>query len=275
MSARSRCEHLTTNHGDVWWLDETTWVRVSGLDEAHPRHRERQEAVSELLAGRGMVVKARPEQAWTGLHLAVAGSGPLARQVCKELLRSGLGRLDCLDPFARNSEGQAVVRALRARHRARISWVDEVAELAGRGVDLVLVAPDTVEADRLLLAELVRQDIPHLLLGAHGDVGRIGPLVRPGRGPCQGCADLARGQLETAWPQVVAALGCRRARPHPTITGLVAARAVLAVGWLARGVDDGSGLQGRVEVIDLFDPAPRRASFGVHPDCGCRWHPQL
>lgn len=273
MSTRSRCEQVITSQGELWWLDETTWIKVTGLDQGHPRAGQQQETVAELLAGHGMLGHDGPEQAWRGLHLAVAGTGALGRQVARELLRSGLGRLDCLDPMARTAEGQAMVRTLRSRHRARISWVAEVTDLAGRGVDLVLVAPTTIEADRLLLAELVRQDLPHLVLGAHGDLARIGPLVRPGRGPCQGCADLARGQVEAAWPQLLATLGSRPARPHPTMTSLVAARAVLAVGWLARGADDGSRLQGRVEVIDLFDPRPRESNVARHPDCGCGWQP--
>jgi len=70
---------------------------------------------------------------------------------------------------------------------------------ARRGRPLYIVAPGTVEADRVLVAELKSRGLPHLVVRAGMETGVVGPFVLPGT-TCLTCTDLARRAGDPSWP---------------------------------------------------------------------------
>lgn len=304
MPTRVRAHRISTSHAVRYWVDETCWAelpdadprvesRLLGADGWATRARLHRglsqddqrclDGLLDLFTDHGLAVAHPCRQPLASLQVAVIGSGQLARHLTQGLLRSGIPRLDCHDPSppdphvwpgSRHSTGgAALARWLRPRNGQRVRSIDEVAELADQGTQLVLVAPDRAEADRMVLDQLVRHDLPHLVLGCHGEVGRIGPLVLTGRSPCMTCHDLARTQGDPQWPQVLARLMGLPAQPDASVASAVAARAVLEVGWLLRSLDNAARLEGHVEMIDLQHPQSRSVDFTHHPDCGCCWRP--
>lgn len=113
----------------------------------------------------------------------------------------------------------------------------------------------------------LRRDVPHLAV-VLGDTGvTVGPLVRPGAGPCLRCVDLHRRDADPAWPAMAAQL---HTLPPPgdgdLIAGAVAAVATGNVLALLRGTSPPAGRAAR------FDPATgcwSSRSSRPHPECGC------
>lgn len=146
---------------------------------------------------------------------------------------------------------------------------DGVAEWSGDlPVDpgLVVVASETIEPDRLLLAELTRSGIEHVVARAHGSIAEVGPWVVPGRIACQGCLDRWLAAADRDYPTVLAELTCRLADPRPNLAAWAAG--VLA-GHAGRPGGGSRALNGRVDVFDELDPHLTCHTFGVHPDCPC------
>lgn len=304
MNTRVRAERIPIGEAVRYWVDDTCWAEIAGLDGELDRRlasadgwtapermtrglargsRRSLDALVELFSRSGLAVEGPAAAPIASLRLAVAGSGMLARAVAQALLRAGATQLQVLDPQPPDpfiwpssphaTGADALVRALRPRHRVQVRAATSAMDLASAGTDLVLVAPGRAEADRWLLEQLVRHDLTHMVLGCHRDVGRIGPLVMPGRTPCVGCQDLARTRHDPHWPAVLSQLDRAQARPQPTLLQWVAARTVLEVGWLARSLARAEHWQGRVELVDLHYPQQREVNFRAHPDCGCVWSP--
>ncbi|MGW6129248.1 ThiF family adenylyltransferase [Cellulomonas sp. NPDC055163] len=111
-----------------------------------------------------------------------------------------------------------------------------------------------------------------------GPVGGAGTSARPGpplgRGSaCLRCLDLHRGDVDPAWPLVVAQLVCR----PPTSSGpagepvaLAGVGAALAAGEALTYLDAGvPRTRGATYEIAMPDLLPRLRAWAVHPDCGC------
>lgn len=287
---RLRAERVETSRGWRYWLDPTCWAQ---LDEPDPRvasrlrqadgfrptdtltepleHRQ-QEALVGLLGlfhGSGLATAGHAATPLARLRIGIVGAGALARHLAQALAQAGVRRFVLLDEGSQKRQLHPVDGALRARLGVRVTTVRSIGQLAEVGVDLVVVAPSTIEADRLQLDLLARLGINHLVVAAHGDVGRLGPLVLPGRTPCVGCSDLATQVRDREWPQVLAQLSRRIAHPNATVMRLLSAQVALEVGWLARSLDDCDRLVGTVEVVDVVSPRPREARFAAQPSCGC------
>lgn len=303
---RTRLRATRLDLGEVvrYWMDDECWAELPrlsrDLDErlaaadgwsrvdqlgtglAAPQQ-DQLTGLLQLLGSAGLAVEGRPETTLGRVRIGLLGSGALARGVATGLVRAGVRHLVCLDerppdpmvwPGSRHGTGAAALaRSLRPRHGLVVSTSHGVAELLDHGVDLVVVAPGTVGVDRLLLAELVELGLGHLVLGCHGDVGTVGPLVLPGRTPCLQCHDLARAGRDSARGAVLALLGSTPARPHPSMAAAIASRCVLEVGWAARDLARAERLAGVMEVHDLERPGTRELRFRAHPDCGCAWLP--
>ncbi|MGO4955776.1 hypothetical protein ACTQ49_00635 [Luteococcus sp. Sow4_B9] len=299
-----RAHRIPTGDAVRYWVDETCWAEIQQPDPrietrlgwakspfsrdglvrglASPE-RQQLDGLLDLFDEHGLCVDEVGRSAMSTIHVAVAGSGRLARGIAQGLLRAGGMQLTCHDPARPDrtiwgqgtqiSGGQAMAHWLRPRHHVRVRALHDVAAMARAEVDLVVVAPDRAEADRVLLSQLTRHDLPHLVVGCHGDIGRIGPLVLPGRTPCVTCHDLALGVTDPAWPRVLAHLCRMRTAAHPAMENWIAARTVLEVGWMARSLGSAEHLVGCVEFHDLQHPRPRRSTFGDHDDCGCCWSP--
>ena len=301
-TTRVRAERIDTTTGVRWFLHEGCWAQITDPDPrlddvltradgwtSDPRLRSRLahedaarlDEMLDLFQRTGLAVSGRPESAVAAVHVALIGVGPLARRVADGLVRSGVRRLTVLDPAPVTTEsadevpgrrGRALVDSLRPRHNVDLLAVNDVRRLASDGVDLALVVTGTIEPDRVLLDELVRLDLPHLVVRTHRDTAHIGPLVLPGSTACVGCHDLGRSRLDPHWPQVLVRLQSMPARPHPVMASQVAARTVLEVGWLARDLAHGGRLTGHVEVHDLTTPEVRGIGFGASADCPCGAH---
>ncbi len=139
---------------------------------------------------------------------------------------------------------------------------------APTAADLAVVAAAWVVAPARHLP-LLRRDLPHLAIVFDDSGARVGPLVEPGTGPCLRCLDLARRDVDGAWPVIAAQLA---GRPAATCT----ARAALDASALAAGVIDDRLARGERRLADasltLERPGalPRRQRHPPHPECGCR-----
>lgn len=298
MGTRVRATRVEVGQHVRYWMDEDCWAELPQLDSQvderlsgadgwasaeklrrglAPGQAEQLEAIFQLFASHGLAVRGRPESTLASLRAAVVGQGPLARGIAAGLLRGGVRELVCLDAGASGKDPApppgTLARGLRPRLGARVRTAATVLELARAGVELVLVALPTREPDRMLLAELVRHGLPHLVVGCHEDQSRLGPLVLPGRSACVLCHDLARTALDPGWPLVLAQLTRTASRPHPTLLGAITSRTVLEAGWCAQNMAWASRLCGRVELQDLQHPGQRELSFQLHPECGCCWQP--
>jgi len=130
----------------------------------------------------------------------------------------------------------------------------------------VLVSSYAVEPQRH--ARWLRRDIPHVAV-VYSDGGvTVGPLVRPGSGPCLRCVDLHRTDADPAWPAMASQL---HTAPPPGETAVSAAAAA------ARAA---------AEVLSATAPRPRALvgtsahlpsgatdwvsrEWEPHPACGC------
>lgn len=176
-----------------------------------------------------------------------------------------------------------VVRA-RSRHRAEVRGRGAVADavrsvlgLSGvaaappGGADLVVLASDC-EPDRELAHEVMREGAPHVWVYTREVVGVIGPFVVPGRSGCLRCVDLARSELDPAWPTLLA---CAAAHP-PTAPACDPLLATLIGAWAAQEVAVwASGLRpqtwgGVIELPQGFGGVSAE-TFEMHPGCGCGW----
>ena len=175
-------------------------------------------------------------------HVAVVGAGALPG-----LLVDGL----------RQSERVQV-------HRVRPGGEDETA------VDLAVCvgpAPPTAETIRPWL----RAGVPVVPVWCLSEQASIGPLLRPGAGPCLHCLDLTRAEVDPGWPWLTAQL-------TPTgIGSLETVDATPALRFLAAGLttslvlDHVGGRLGTPEwsfEIGVPGPTLERHRWPVHPGCG-------
>jgi len=163
-------------------------------------------------------------------RVGVAGEGPLAEAVAERLAAHGFP-LDATSP------------------------------------DVVVVAPATVEADRVEAARLCRQGIPHLVARYGHGQATLGPFVLPGATSCLHCLDLGRREADPAWPLIVFQL----ARIQPPDDELL-------IDWLTAGVSAqlAAWSTGRLpetasatHCFDRWEGASSWIAWPVQPSCGC------
>ena len=121
----------------------------------------------------------------------------------------------------------------------------------------------------------LRRDIPHLPIVFSDGAVRIGPLVRPGEGPCLYCLELTRTTADHAWPAVAAQLWGRRSPAESALVSAevaaIAARLVLS--WAAgrpdqRPVGTPSTAASAID-LDVASGESVLTTFLPHPECGC------
>ncbi len=121
------------------------------------------------------------------------------------------------------SRAAGVARAVR-----RVAPEVRTANEAGRLPDLAVL---TGRPDQVLLAALMRDRVPHLVVDADEAIGAVGPLVLPGRSACVRCVDLSKAARDPAWPRILAQASGAGGGPAATRacdTALAAATAALA-----------------------------------------------
>jgi bacteriocin biosynthesis cyclodehydratase domain-containing protein len=266
-----------------------------------PPIRERLGAAGERLA---------PDAAiWSMVHPQIGdGWGLLAGRAARRVIISGAGRLGSTlaATLAAAGVGQVAVadqRRIRAGDLApggaghhdlgrprEEGALEAVRRLGGQARRIgsgpgrwVETKPDLVvlvehgAADAAAAGQLLSADIAHLSVVIREDDVVVGPLVRPGSGPCLGCLDLHRGDRDPAWPSILAQLrgpSPGHTQPEETaLSGLAAGLAGLQALAHLDGVSEPASIGATLEV-ELPDGLIARRSWPAHPRCGCHWPPR-
>jgi bacteriocin biosynthesis cyclodehydratase domain-containing protein len=230
-------------------------------------------------AGDGWEVLARR----AARHVAVLGAGRTGTALAVTLAAAGVGRVSIADarPVAAADVAPAGHSEPDIGRRRQDSAADAVRRFgasvpAGHRPHLAVLVDHSV-ADTGRAEALLRADIPHLSVVIRDGDAVVGPLVRPGHGPCLRCLDLHRSDRDPAWPQVQAQLlrpvAGAGGEPEETATAaLVAGLAALQVlghlDGLARPASTGATLE-----VELPDGLVSRREWPAHPRCGCHWPP--
>jgi bacteriocin biosynthesis cyclodehydratase domain-containing protein len=123
-----------------------------------------------------------------------------------------------------------------------------------------------------LQADLMRDQVPHLVASASEAIGIVGPLVKPGRTACLRCLDLLRTDHDPAWPLIMAQLAGRPTSPLACDAPLAAAVAAQAASQALAFIDRASSAvavaNGTLELV-LPGWQWRRRTWPPHPECSC------
>jgi bacteriocin biosynthesis cyclodehydratase domain-containing protein len=225
-------------------------------------------------------------------HVVIAGAGRLGSTLAATLAAAGVGRLTVSDPRRVTAADLAPGGASSPDlgNRREEAALDAVRRFGGQGgrtssapdrwaegrPDLVVLIQHGA-ADASVAGHLLSADLPHLSVVIREDDVLVGPLVRPGNGPCLRCLDLHRGDRDPAWPSVLAQLlGPSSAGPEPEETALsTLAAGLVALQVLAQldGISEPATVGATLE-IELPDGLIARRSWPAHPRCGCHWPPR-
>ncbi|MCP2167899.1 ThiF family adenylyltransferase [Goodfellowiella coeruleoviolacea] len=160
--------------------------------------------------------------------------------------------------------------ALAAVHRAScVVRTDRMP--ASEPPDLVVLADALVPCPQLV-ATLVADQVPHLLVRVREGTGLVGPLVVPGRSSCVRCADLHRCDRDARWSVVAAQLADRTqladlATAHATAS-LAVSQALLALSWPAAAPAPPPTWNATLE-LDPWRGLLNHRPWPPHPNCGC------
>jgi hypothetical protein len=216
--------------------------------------------------------------------LAAAGVGEITvgdpqRVTAADLVPGGAGRPDVGRPREEavlDAVRRLGSRAERARaHSVRVPSERPTPDESARPDLIVLIEHGAANATSA--GRLVSVDQPHLSVVIREDDVVVGPLVRPGAGPCLRCLDLHRGDRDPAWPSVLAqVLRPATGTLHPeetAVSTLAAGLVTLQVLAHLDGTAEPATLGATLE-IELPDGLIARRSWPAHPRCGCYWPPE-
>jgi len=226
----------------------------------------------------GAAVLGRRRAAFTRVY----GAGRVGACIATFLAASGVAWVSCLDsgtavpadvtPAGLGPADVGTSRAAgvaRAVHRVapEVRTVND----ARRAPDLAVI---TGRPDPVLLAALMRERVPHLVVDADEAIGVVGPLVLPGHTACVRCVDLCKSARDPAWPRILAQASGAGPAPAGTQacdTVLAAATAALATAQALTLIDragEPAAANGTLEVV-LPDWQWQRRGWPPHPACGC------
>jgi hypothetical protein len=225
----------------------------------------------------GAAVLARRRAAFVRVH----GAGRVGACITTFLAASGVAWVSCQDgrtteaadvtPAGLGADDVGMSRAAGvARAVHRVAPEARTANDTRRLPDLAVI---TGRPDPLLLAGLLRDRVPHLLVGADEAIGVVGPLVIPGRSACARCLDLSKAARDPAWPTILAQAGTDGgpAATQACDTVLAAATAALAAAQALALIDRVGApatVNGTLELV-LPDWQWQRRGWPAHPACTC------
>lgn len=231
---------------------------------------------ARMLVDGGSVAEQQPPR----FRVRLVGAGRLARSVARMLVVGEVTALHVVDlqppdpqlyPAAGpvGSQAEALVASLVGTDGTRLATANHWSKPEDRALDLTIIASDLLECDRVVADGLLRLDQPHLVVRPVSQGVLVGPLVVPGRTACLRCTDLARRDLDPAWPHLLNQLQRIRVPVREAMAswaGAVAAAQALA--FL-----HGSQPETYGATLDLSTPdyLTRWRSWPMHPDCGCGW----
>jgi hypothetical protein len=226
----------------------------------------------------GAVVLARRRAAFARVY----GGGRIGACVATFLAASGVAWVSCVDTHAvlpaditPGGLGLADVGSGRsagvARAVHRVAREVRTADDARRLPDLAVL---TGRPDPVLLDELMRHRVPHLVAHADEAIGVVGPLVVPGLTACVRCLDLSKAARDPAWPRILAQAGGAGGQltvPQACDTVLGAATAALATAQALAVIDragEPAAANGTLDLV-LPDWQWQRRAWPAHPACTC------
>jgi bacteriocin biosynthesis cyclodehydratase domain-containing protein len=150
--------------------------------------------------------------------------------------------------------------------------VDQGARLAGvaeRAPDAaVLVAHYAVPPGAR--GSWLRQDVPHLSVVYSDTAAMVGPLIRPGRGPCLTCVELHHRDRDPAWPALASQLIDRTSTAEVgVLTAEAASTAVRMLLAVLHRSDDAVEPDAIAVRIDGATGARTEHVVTRHPQCSC------
>lgn len=238
---RSAAEAATLSGVDVSWLSD---------------------AVPRLVAS-GVLTRRTSAPPASG-SVVVLGGGRLAHRLVALLADGGVDAFRVADPTPGQPDRD---RWRDAAGPARLTFADHWQDALAGPVRLAVVAPPTVEPDRVLTDHLRRARITHLVVRVEPERAVVGPFVVPGRSPCVRCVDLGRRDLDPDWPLLLAQLACTWQEPGELAASWAASSAAAqALAWTDRGVAPPVGVTLELPQDTL---ALETRSWQAHPACCC------
>lgn len=225
--------HGLTRAEENLLLDLSGHIAPGSAAVARSRHGVPEERCAELLAA-VLPVPTTPPLAGT---VALLDDAPLTRHV---------GRL------------LADIESITVRTRSD----------RGRCAPDLVVLTDSWVTDPCRTTPLMRHDVTHLPLVVGWDAVHVGPVVVPGRTACTTCLDLARAEVDDAWPAVATQLRVLAAPPAvaPWRLEVAAGLAVASITRALRRMDAPGWLVGHDGVTPGGQPQ-------LHERCTCHGLP--
>jgi bacteriocin biosynthesis cyclodehydratase domain-containing protein len=277
---------VLVEHDQVYPLDEVTAALLRRLDgrlgEGDPAA-----ATSEALTAWTRLVEA-------GVVVDLEGPARLARELDMDARPRGLQEASALvahDPSAAaqhwrqrraahvvlSGSGAIAAPLLRLLREAGLGDVRDAGapgRTTRRDPDVTVLADDHEPASDEV-ERLMRDGLPHLVVGMRGDAGAVGPLVVPGATPCLRCVDLTRRQHDREWAGVREQLSRpeRSVMPPPAAGAVTTAVAALAAAEVLAQVEGRPTVTtGATASLTLAAPLPSLRRWPMQPACGCAWH---
>ncbi|HEV2243102.1 MAG TPA: thiamine biosynthesis protein ThiF [Streptosporangiaceae bacterium] len=207
------------------------------------------------------------------------GARTLARRLAAQVRIHGSGRVAAGIASLLTTSGVCVAHADPAGQAAGSPGPPQSAAASPRMARASAARPDlaVLTARHLpeLQAELMRDQVPHLVVSASEAIGIVGPLVMPGRTACLRCLDLFRTDHDPAWPLILAQLVGRPPGPlscDAPLAAAVAAQATSqALAFIDRAPSAVAVTNGTLELV-LPSWQWRRRTWSPHPECSCGSH---
>jgi len=212
--------------------------------------------------------------------VCLIGAGPLGKSIARLLAQARVGRLCIVDDERSTPDLYPGHGALTTRAEALRAMISEDSDTIVRTasnrthpwhgpLDLTVIAGETVEADRLIAADLLNADQAHLVVRSAGEAVVVGPLVVPGRTACLRCTDLSRRDADPAWPVLLDQLTRLRLATTDLLSAWAASLAATQVlAFLNGGTPEACGATIELHESDLIT---RWRMWAPHPGCGCHW----